>query len=316
MDSTTLSVPILYSLKSVFGIPGLIAISSLLSIVIIVGLIVSYKTGKTFSIGVGPFRIRLGGNKNDSNIVNENIQPIDNNTKIITPNQNGCDDKLLQIIELIKKKDSEEDIKALINFISLQIREKQNTINTIKFKSTIDRQMSCVEDVNIEIKSVIMEHYAKILKTKNCEIDFQPKLNKDYRYYQMQITKILDDVKKNIIKESLNGVELQNLDPVEFEIFIEQKAKIIIMSMAEYMDSIHSVYNNMAVKIYETWLYDCIIKNTVQEKIKEIYKMIKQVIIEDENKIQELEKKMQTDIESMVKMIPNTTKSIKELLNI
>lgn len=332
MDSTTTSLLItaLTAIKSLIGIPAIITILSLIAIVILTGIIVSYKSGKAFNFKLGPIKIGIGG-KRESDTASADTPPPspvsadtpapvptpemapmpDNSSKIFLPN-----DKLQQIIDLIKKKDADEDMKKLITFIASQIKDKQEEKITIKLKTTIERQMSAVEDTNIEIKSIIMEHYAKVLKTKNADADFQPKLNKDYRYYQMQISKILDDVKKNTIRESLKGTNIQSMDNVEFETFIDQKAKVIIMVMQEYLDLIHSVYNNVAVKMNETWLYDTKTVELVKEKIKDVYRRIKQIIIEDEEKIEEIDKKMESGIENMATMIPSTLKSIKELLNI
>ena len=239
--------------------------------------IVSAVTGKNFGFELGPFKINTRKNGKGS----------DNESHI---------DKIKTLLKFDNSRDNENSlIESICDIIKSKTREK----DIIEFQQTVINQMTCAEDFNIQIKMILTDVYAKLMKEKDETIEVRH--SKDYKYYQILVSSILDELKRNTLRESIRSIDLSILTTLEFEQFADQKISVMISQIDQYLEL---MYQNTSLVSWD----DVHNKNeTIAPQIRDLYRIlysnIKIIAIENAKDIKEISTQMEGQVEQVKSQI-------------
>jgi len=251
----------LFTPQMALGIVGAI----LLLILIIY--IISSITGKNFGFELGPIKI---------------------NTK-----KNGKESPIEKIKTLLAFDISKENKDSLIDSICNVIRTKTREKDIIEFQQTVINQMTCAEDFNIQIKMLITESYAKLMKSKD-ETQYV-RHSRDYKYYQILVSSILDELKRNTLRESIKSLDIAELSQLDFEQFVDQKINVMISQIDQYLELMYQ--NTSLVSWDEVHTENELISPKIRDLYRTLYTKIKTVAIEDSKNIQGISEQINNDVD-------------------
>ena len=243
--------------------------------------LVSIIFDKPIEIGFGKFSLKLKGRaKGDSK-----------ETK-----------KLEHIKGYVEFYDEENRNKDLIEDIREITKDKTKEIDKIILKESITKQMLEAEEANIKIKAILGNAYAELLSEKLGE-DKDVKQHKDYRFYQVIISTVLDELKRSTLKQSIKNTDLITLPELEFDKFTQAKGEIMITIVSEYLDFMYTRTEFISRKE----LYDANEKHKIEimSIIKDLYKKIKAIILEDNQTIEKINKELDTHLGGIETKINN-----------
>jgi hypothetical protein len=230
--------------------------------------IITAITGRNFGFDIGPLKI---------------------NTKRVDGSDNT---KLEKIKTLLKFENNTETENSLLDSMVNAIKTKTREKDVVELQQTIINQMRCAEDFNIQIKSLMTRSYANLLKEKDSTVDVRQ--HRDYKFYQVLVSTILDELKRNTLKESINSIEIDLLSAQEFDQFVEQKSSVMITLMIEYLDLMYQ--NNSIVSRDELYKQNQNLTKDITEAYRKMYSNIKSIIIEDKNYIKEINSQLDDNV--------------------
>lgn len=140
-----------------------------------------------------------------------------------------------------KKKETETDEakkanhSLLISRLQSFITEKQKQMFKIQ-QDTIVRQMNFFDEKLVEIRSMYVEEYVKILRKKN-ENHIDVRNHQEFRNYKMMIDLMLEDIKQKTFKKSIKQNHLADITMELWESFVEQKVSVTQAMIKEYFDN-------------------------------------------------------------------------------
>lgn len=237
--------------------PALIVISILLLFSLIM-FFLSWKTGKSFQLSIGPFKLALGGKKQEED------------TKESDKEQENKDDYAISVIQ-----------------------EKLEKIHEIRHKDTLERQLKFADEKIIEMKSLLTNRFAKLLQEK-LKDDEDAKLHRDYRFYQTVISFILNYVRETTLKSSLVQNHFINYTEIEWEDYISQKADVMITIGCDNIEVLYEGSSKtLSSKELEEGNQDII--PTVREMIKNIFRKAKYIALENNKKIEAIETEIENE---------------------
>jgi len=235
--------------------------------------IISAITGRNFGFELGPFKINTRWNNNENRI-----------------------DKIKTLLNFENNKDTENSLlDTMVSIIKSKTREK----DIIEFQQTVVNQMRCAEDFNIQIKSKITEAYINLLKTKEPTIDVRQ--HRDYKFYQVLVSSILDELKRNTLKESINSIDIIALSTQDFNQFVEQKTDVMITLMIEYLDLMYQTTS--LVSREEVHKENENIATKLKELYRNMYYTIRNIIADDNRYIDEIDNQINNDISNIKQQI-------------
>lgn len=189
----------------------------------------------------------------------------------------------------------EHNTISLIKSAVILAEEKTHDIDKLRFIETITRQLVVAEDVNIRIKSLLLGGYNKLAQNKT-EIDFS-KQDKDYRYYQVILSTILNELKNNTIKDGLKSTDITILDEAEFDLFVENKSEIMMAILIEYLDFMYN--KDSIVSLQELHIVNNELKHEIKKILRSMYQQIKKIILHDRETVDSIEKHFKIELDSL-----------------
>lgn len=219
--------------------------------------VLTWKTGKSFSLAIGPFKLQLGGKK--SAIM------------------------------------SAAEREQLINVVKNIVIEKCDNITEIRNIEILVRQMKYADEKIVEIKSLVTNRFAKQLQDKipNAE---NAKSHRDYRSYQIMIGLLANDLKENVLRVSLTDNNILDYSDIEWDDYINQKAELMITMACDFIDFMYDSNNTKIVTLKELSIGNQDIIHTVKEMIRSIFRKAKSISLENQKKIDEIEKEMKDEL--------------------
>lgn len=241
---------IISAILKLLGPQAILFILGGLVLTVLIMYLISAITGKNFGIELGPIKL---------NTKKSNVDKLD---------------KIKTLLQFENQRDTENSLlDTLISAIKCRTRDK----DIVEFQQTVINQMRCAEDFNIQIKSVMTESYASLLKSKDSTIDVRH--HRDYKFYQVLVSSILDELKRNTLKESVKSIDIIALTTNEFQQFVEQKTTVMITLMIEYLDLMYQ--NNNLVSRDELHVVNESLAPKLKELYRSLYYSIKSIIDED-----------------------------------
>jgi len=260
--------------------------------------IISIFTNKSLNLNIGPLKLSTGNGK-----------------KKLTEEENYYIDAIKRIEGLLTFYNRENyKSQTLVDSIVDESIEKTEEKDKIKFKETVTRQMIQAEEMNVEIKVLLTEKYADLLR-KKLDDNSDVKQHRDYRFYQVIISSILDELKRSTLKQSIQNTDIIILSDLEFDTFVDQKASVMITIIIEYLDFMYNTTSVISRDDVHTENEK--IKPEIKSILKELFKRIKQIIIEDKELIQRINEKMNSNIDKIhdIYIQDNPITKIQEILN-
>jgi hypothetical protein len=172
------------------------------------------------------------------------------------------------------------------------VKSKTRKKDIVEFQQTIINQMSKAEDYNIQIKSIMTSSYANLMLERDPKCEARQ--HRDYKFYQVLVSSILDELKRNTLKDSIKSVDVTTLSQSDFDAFVEQKSDVIITLMIDYLDL---MYNNTGVVSRDDLhKLNLSISKDIKEIFRKMYHSIKSIIVEDKKYIQEIDNDLVSDV--------------------
>lgn len=241
----------------------LLAMPAILILILLIYLL-SFITKKPIDFKLGPFRLNIQPKRKSGSV---DVEKIKNYLSFFKENNTAHIDLIDDVVDMAKNKTEKIDI--------------------IRFKESMTKQMILTEEINVKLKSILLDKFYSVLKehsnTKNM------KNTKDYRYYQVIISFILEDIKRNTIKESIKMSEFVEYTETEFNSFVQQKTEVITTIIFDYIDFMYNsdiVSNDSINKANEQ------IEPKIKEQYKLLYNKIKSIVLDDIDCIRKIRKSL------------------------
>ncbi len=263
----------LITILKTFGPQVTIGILTVVLLVFLTIYIISAITGRNFGIELGPFKL---------------------NTR-----KNGNGDKVEKIKTMLKFDSRRDTENSLLDTLVGAIKNKTRDKDVIEFQQTVINQMSCAEDFNIQIKSIMTDTYAKLMKIKDTTLDVRH--HRDYKFYQVLVSSILDELKRNTLKDSIKSIDIIALSPQEFEQFAEQKINVMIAQIDQYLELMYQT--NSIVSWDDVHKENESILPKIRELYRSLYYKIKNIVLEDSKCMQEIDEQMNNDVTNIKNQI-------------
>lgn len=257
----------------------LLIIGVVSGILILAVLILTSVFGKVIDIAIGPLKFSTSNNKKEC------------------PNGEVCK-KIQNAIEFYNYEDKSKSLVETIVSETLKLAEEKDRLF---FKESITHIMMIAEEFNVKIRSIFTEQYFNELKGM-----LQPtedvKTHRDYKYFQVLINTVLDELKRSSLKQSIEASNISEMSDSEFSMFCNQKTDMMFLIIVEYLDlmyNINSVVSRDQMRKIVT---------SLQEKVvilyKEMYRAIRVVKIEDDTTIEGMKLEIKSNAENLrAKMI-------------
>lgn len=249
-----------------FGIQITLSVLGGLLLILLIFYIISVISGRNFGFEIGPIKLNTKRNANS-------------------------DGKVERIKTLLKFENQKENENSLLDTLVTGIKNRTREKDIIEFQQTVINQMRCAEDFNIQIKSIMTTAYANLLKSKDDTMDVRQ--HRDYKFYQVLVSSILDELKRNTLKESVKSIDINALSSHDFDQFVEQKTDVMITLMIEYLDLMYQ--NTNLVSRDEVHKENEALSPKIKEAYRNMYYNIKSIIAEDTKYMQEIEEQMDND---------------------
>jgi hypothetical protein len=235
--------------------------------------IISAVTGRNFGFELGPFKLNT--------------------------HKNGSGDKVEKIKTMLNFDSRRDTENSLLDTLVDAIKNKTRDKDVIEFQQTVINQMSCAEDFNIQIKSIMTDTYAKLMKAKDGALDVRH--HRDYKFYQVLVSSILDELKRNTLKDSIKSIDIIALSPQEFEQFSEQKINVMIAQIDQYLELMYQT--NSIVSWDDVHKENENILPKIRELYRTLYYKIKNIVLEDSKSMQEIDEQMNNDVTNIKNQI-------------
>lgn len=136
------------------------------------------------------------------------------------------------VYEQMKIKNSNQTL--LISKLQSFITEKQKLIFNSS-NENIERQMNFFDEKLVEIRSLYIEEYARLL-AKKTEPHVDVRNHQEFRNYRMMVDLMLEDVKIKTFKKSIKQNHLADITMELWESFVEQKVNVTLALIKNYFD--------------------------------------------------------------------------------
>lgn len=237
--------------------------------------IISIVTGKVINLNIGPIKLSTGGLKQKKNdYYKDAINKIEG---------------LLSFFD----KDNYKS-QSLVDSIVEETTEKTEEKDRVLLKESVTKQMIQADESNVQIKVLLTEKYAELLR-KKLEDNVDVKQHRDYRFYQIIISSILEEMKRSTLKQSIQNTDILNFSELEFDSFVDQKASVMITIIIEYLDFMYSTSSVISRDVVHKENEK--LKKEIKEVLKTLFRNIKQIIIEDKELISRINNKLHENIE-------------------
>jgi hypothetical protein len=105
----------------------------------------------------------------------------------------------------------------------------------IDYISRVERQMSYVEEKITTVKSMLLDNYSKMLKSKVKDLT-SITAHEDYITYHRLVESMLREDVKGFIKQSISEDVFDSLTDTEFKVFVNEKFEYLYQTASEFMD--------------------------------------------------------------------------------
>jgi hypothetical protein len=180
-------------------------------LVFIVLLLLSSVLGKILNISVGPFKFTTSSNQKEC------------------PYGEVCK-KIKNAVDFYNYDDRSKSLVETIVTETLKLAEEKDRL---LFKESITHIMMVVEDVNIKIRNIFTEQYYQELR-QALDKEEDVKTHRDYKYFQVLINTVLDDLKRSSLKQSIETTNITEMSEAEFTMFCNQKTEMMVLIITEY----------------------------------------------------------------------------------
>jgi len=167
---------------------------------------ISLLSGKEMNLSLGPLKLSLPGRKKEKEIKTKEQSPVK------TANQT-----------------------LLIARLQSFIVEKQKLIFRTHVENT-ERQMNFFDEKLVEIRSLYIEEYARLLEKKT-ESHIDVRNHQEFRNYRMMVDLMLEDIKTKTYKKSIKQNHLADITMELWESFVEQKVNVTLAMIKDYFDN-------------------------------------------------------------------------------
>lgn len=240
--------------------PVIITVLSVIFVFCVVMFVLSWKSGKSFSLSLGPFKLVLGGKKKEESPILKSEQ------------------------------------EMLINSVKTLVFEKCERIHEIR-GDAVERQMKFADEKIVEIKSIVTNRYAKQLQEKIPAAE-NAKTHKDYRAYQIMIGLLSNDLRDKVLRVSLVENHILDYSDIEWEDYLNQKSELMITMACDFIDVMYDGGSKVVtLKDLSEGNQDII--HTVKEMIKMIFRKARHISLENKKKIDEIENEIETDLNKL-----------------
>lgn len=158
------------------------------------------------NLSLGPLKLSLPGRKKEKEIKTKEQSPVK------TANQT-----------------------LLIARLQSFIVEKQKLIFRTHVENT-ERQMNFFDEKLVEIRSLYIEEYARLLEKKT-ESHIDVRNHQEFRNYRMMVDLMLEDIKTKTYKKSIKQNHLADITMELWESFVEQKVNVTLAMIKDYFDN-------------------------------------------------------------------------------
>ena len=268
----TTSLSILKFFISTYGPYITLAGAGIFLFTFLVIYLISVITNKPISLKLGPFSINSLKSKDNNHI--------------------DKTDKIREFINLISKNDVPQC--PFLDSIVETTKDKMEQKWILHLKETVIRQMVVAEETNIKIKSIMANKYSDLLE-KRLDENQSAKTHRDYRYYQVIVSNILEDVKRRVVKTSFENNYVVNFNESQWEDFIRVKTSTIVTIVFDYIDLMYM--NNKLINLNEVHEINESIKLQIKEELTVMYRSIKSIIEEDAKRIRKIDSELREELD-------------------
>lgn len=187
----------------------LIIVPTFTAIFVLILWIISIMTGKEMNLNLGPLKLNLAGRRRKE-----------------SSNTSGT----YQQIQIKKANQS-----LLIHRLHSFITEKQKLIYRTHSEN-MERQMNFFDEKLVEIRSMYIEEYARLLEKKT-EKTTDVRNHQEFRNYRMMVDLMLEDIKTKTYKKSIKQNHLADITMELWESFVEQKVNVTLAMIKEFFDN-------------------------------------------------------------------------------
>ncbi len=156
--------------------------------------------------------------------------------------------------------------------------------------------MKFADEKIVEIKSLVTSRFAKQLQEK-LPLTENSKNHRDYRSYQIMIGLLANDLKERVLRESMIENHILEYSDLEWEDYINQKSELMMTMACDFIDAMYDSNNSKNVSLKELSIGNQDIISTVKEMIKVIFRKSKYISLENQKKIEKIEKEIDDELE-------------------
>jgi hypothetical protein len=223
------------------------------------------------SFGLGKVKVDVGDEGNSNDETSDKLEKIERHISKV--DEKELEDKAIEVMISVVKEYMEMNLA--------KIHEEE--------KSILPRQMNYADEKQMEIKTILIDSYAKLLTNKKNKIQIMTDVRntQEFRTYKMVVELMLKEcIVEKTLKKSLRENHLSEKSVENWEIFIHQKADITYGLFKDYLDN-HFPEGGMINRPELDTLYS---QNEEQVKklIKAIYRFAREISIEVHTRTKEL----------------------------
>lgn len=214
-----------------------------------------------------------------------------------TEDHHETSDKLEKFIERVDEKELEDKaIDVMLSAVKEYIESNLTKIHEEE-KSVLVRQMNYADEKQMEIKTILIDSYAKLLTNKKNKIQIMTDVRntQEFRTYKMVVELMLKEcIVEKTLKKSLRENHLAEKSVESWEIFIHQKADITYGLFKDYLDN-HFPEGGMINRPELDGLYSQN-EDQIKKLIMSIYRYAREVTIEVSTRTKQLRENVPTGI--------------------
>ena len=228
--------------------------------------------------------------------INFAIGPIKLNLKGRSKKNDGTLNEMKNFLEYWEGTDTGH--QSVIVDVVKTVEEKTMAKDIIRYKETVTKQMVVAEECNIKIKALLVDSYVEKLNEKT-EDTVNANQHRDYKFYRVIVSSILDDIKRDILKESLKNTNILKLSDAEFDAFVKHKSDVMVIVINEYLEFMNNGKSMVSQK--ELQKINKSLDGEIRLALKEMYEQIKIIIETDKETIDKISIEMDTNIDVLKK---------------
>jgi len=254
-------------------------VAVIIFLLVIVVLILTSVFGKIVDIAIGPFKFSTSDNKK------------------ICPNGEVCK-KIQNAIEFYNYEDKSKSLVETIVAETVKISEEKDRLY---FKESVTHIMMIAEEFNVKIRSIFTDQYYNELKSL-LQPNEDVKTHRDYKYFQVLINTVLDELKRSSLKQSIETTNICEMSDSEFSLFCSQKTDMMFLIIIEYLDLMYNI--NSTISRDQMRKGVTLLQDKVVILYKDMYRAIRTVKGEDDLQIECYNDSIKTNAENIrIKMI-------------